>query len=151
MALLLVSPFLLAQTGDKNTLVQIAQGDKLVLKKDLFLPANTDRIYFNLKKDSGYKISGCALVINPSQKSRKILEQNELIFSGVNQQKAVTNEFKNTDYTYTAGIMNSKGVAALECYGTSFDSNFQDLYVAGMKNELKDSFDFVAAEPEIIN
>lgn len=141
----------LAQTGDKNTLLQIAQGDKLVLKTDLFLPANTERIYFNLKIDSGYKNSGCALVLIPSQKSRKILQQNELVFSGANQQKQSKNEFGHTDYLYSAGIMNSEGVIAVECYGTTFQSNFQDLYVAGMKNELKEAFEFVATEPEIIH
>jgi hypothetical protein len=139
-----------AQTGDKNSLLQIAQGDKLVLKKDLYIPANTDRLYYGLVIDSGYKNSGCAIVVNPSPKSRKILSGGEIIFSGVAEQSQIKNEFKFIDYIYRAGVMNSETVVAIECYGTSFESNFQDLYVGGMKKELRDTFDFVPAEPEIV-
>lgn len=142
--------FSFAETEDKNSLLQISQGDKLLLKKDLDLPANTERIYFGLQIDSGYKNQGCALVIRPSQKSRRIPIGSELVFSGITHAHKMVNEFKNTDYTYTAEMMESEAVTALECYGTSFQSQFGDLYVGGMKNKLKEQFDFVPAEPEIV-
>ena len=44
---------------------------------------------------------------------------------------------------------NSESVLALECYGTSYNSTFKTLYVKGMKETLKETFDFVPAEPEI--
>ncbi|NBX76914.1 MAG: hypothetical protein EBQ92_10205 [Proteobacteria bacterium] len=138
-----------AQTEDKNTILQIAQGDKLVLKKDLHIPANTERLYFGLEMDSGYKMAGCALVLTPSQKSRVIPQGGQLMFSGLSQQSNAKNEFKNINYIYTANMMNSESVVALECYGNSFQSSFQDLYVGGMKNKLKNDFDFVPADPEI--
>jgi uncharacterized protein YpmB len=140
-----------AQTEDKNSLLQIAQGDKLVLKKDLDIPANTERIYYGLVIDSGTKSSGCAIVVIPSQKSRRILSGGELLFSGVSEKNLVKNQFHNVDYTYTAKMMNSDAVTGVECYGTSFESNYKDLYVVGMKNELKDSFEFIPAEPEIVH
>ena len=71
------------------------------------------------------------------------------MFSGVSQQSNAKNEFKNINYIYTANMMNSESVVALECYGNSFQSSFQDLYVGGMKNKLKNDFDFVPADPEI--
>lgn len=142
--------FSFGQTDDTNSLLQIAQGDKLVAKRDLDVPANTERLYFGLKIDSGYKNSGCALVIVPSQKSRRIPQGAELIFSGTSKSKKVINEFKHADYTYTAEIMNPQAISAIECYGTSFQSQFQDLYVKGMKNELKEDFEFIPTEPEII-
>jgi hypothetical protein len=138
-----------AQTGDRNTILQIAQGDKLVLKKDLHIPANTERLYFGLEMDSGYKMAGCALIFTPSQKSRMIPQGGQLVFSGASEQHNSKNEFNNTNYLYTAGIMNSESVVALECYGNSFQSSVQDLYVGGMKNKLKNDFDFVPADPEI--
>jgi len=138
-----------AQTEDKNTILQIAQGDHLVLKKDFHIPANTERLYFGLAMDSGYKMSGCALVLNSSPKSRKIPQGGQLVFSGASQQNTAKNEFNYTNYIYTARIMNSESVAAVECYGNSFQSSVQDLYVGGMKNELKEFFDFVPADPEI--
>jgi len=140
-----------AQTEDMNTLLQIAQGDKLVLKKDLNIPANTDRLYFGLKMDSGTKVSGCALAVVPSQKSRRIFSGGELLFSGSSEESAVRNQFGYIDYTYIAKMMNSDAVTALECYGNSLDRTYQDLYVVGMKNELKDTFDFVPSEPEIVH
>ncbi|MFM8314821.1 MAG: hypothetical protein ACKOA8_11095 [Deltaproteobacteria bacterium] len=150
--LFLISSTLSAQTGNENTILQIAQGDKLVLTKDLNIPANTDRVYFGLKMDSGFKVkvSGCAIVVNPSQKSRRVLQGGELIFSGLSEKDQFINEFKYVDYTYTAGIMNSDTVLAVECYGTSFKSTYQDLYVSGLKNELKENFDFVSSEPDIV-
>jgi len=140
-----------AQTEDKNNLLQIAQGDKLVLKKDLNIPANTERLYFGLETDTGTKISGCALVVVPSQKSRRILSGGELVFSGVSEKSQVRNQFGYIDFVYTARMMNSDAVTAVECYGNSLDHTYQDLYVSGMKNELKDTFDFIPAEPEIVH
>ncbi|NBX92450.1 MAG: hypothetical protein EBQ85_04375 [Proteobacteria bacterium] len=140
-----------AQTEDKHSLLQIAEGDKLVLKKDLHLPANTERLYYGLEIDSGFKKAGCALVIEPSQKSRKIPQGSELTFSGISEKKQNKNAFNYIDYVYTAGIMNSQAVRAVECYGNTFESSFQDLYVAGMKNRFKELFDFVPVEPEIIH
>lgn len=151
LGLVLVASVSQAQTEDKNTLLQIAQGDKLVLKKDLDIPANTERLYFGLVIDSGTLNSGCSLLVVPSQKSRKILSGGELLFSGVSEKKAVKNQYGNIDYTYIAKMMNSDAVTGIECYGTSFESNYKDLYVSGMKNELKDTFDFVPAEPEIVH
>jgi hypothetical protein len=139
------------QTEDKNTLLQIAQGDKLVLKKDLDIPANTERLYFGLVIDSGTKSSGCALVVIPSQKSRRILSGGELLFSGISEKNISKNQFNYMDYIYTAKMMNSDAVTGVECYGTSFESNYKDLYVAGMKSELKDSFEFIPGEPEIVH
>jgi len=140
-----------AQTEDKNSLLQIAQGDKLVLKKDLNIPANTERIYYGLVIDSGTKSSGCAIVVIPSQKSRRILSGGELLFSGISEKNISKNQFNYMDYIYTAKMMNSDAVTGVECYGTSFESNYKDLYVVGMKNELKDSFEFIPAEPEIVH
>jgi len=149
-ASMVVSGLSVGQTSDENTLLQIAQGDKLVTTKDLDVPANTERIYFNLKIDSGTINSGCALVVVPSNKSRRIVVGADLVFSGISNHKKVLNQYKYTDYTYTAEMMDSEAVTAVECYGTSFQSQFQDLYVKGMKNELKENFEFVPAEPEII-
>jgi len=143
--------FSIAQTEDKHTLLQIAQGDKLVLKQDLNIPANTERLLYGYSTDSGFTVSGCALVLNPSQKSRKIVQGGELVFSGVSQKGVARNPFNYMNYTYSAGIMNSEAVVSVECYGTSFESTYQDLYVSGMKNELKETFDFVPAEPEIVH
>jgi hypothetical protein len=141
-----------AQTGDTNTIIQIALGDKLLLKKDLFLPANTDHISFGVVRDSGYLATGCALLLKPSQNARKIPQQSELIFSGENKQHVSKNEFGNTDYRYTALIADSQSVAALECYGTSLAFyGPKSLYISGMKANLKDTFDFVPTEPEITN
>lgn len=141
-----------AQTGDTNTIIQIARGDKLLLKKDLFLPANTDHISFGVVRDSGYLATGCALLLKPSQNARKIPQQSELIFSGENKQHVSKNEFGNTDYRYTALIADSQSVAALECYGTSLAFyGPKSLYISGMKANLKDTFDFVPTEPEITN
>jgi hypothetical protein len=150
MGLFFLSWGAVGETEDKNSLLQIAQGDKLVLKKDLNIPANTDRLYYQLKIDSGYKNSGCALVLNPSQKSRRIPQGSDLVFSGKSHAQKTVNEFHNVDYTYTAEMMNSETVTALECYGTSFQSQYGDLYVLGMKEKLKEFFDFIAAEPEIV-
>ena len=141
-----------AQTGDTNTVIQIARGDKLVLKKDLFLPANTDHISFDVVRDSGYLATGCALMLKPSQNARKIPLQGELIFSGENKSHVSKNQFGNTDYRYTAMIAESQSVAALECYGTTLNVyGFKSLYISGMKSNLKDTFDFVPTEPEITN
>lgn len=141
-----------AQTGDNNTLIQIAHGDKLVLKKDLFLPANTDHISFEVVRDSGYLATGCALILKASQNARKIPQQSELIFSGENKSHVSKNEFGHTDYRYTALIADSQSVAALECYGTSMSAyGPKSLYIHGMKANLKDTFDFVPTEPEITN
>lgn len=141
-----------AQTGDTNTVIQIARGDKLVLKKDLFIPANTDHISFEVVRDSGYLATGCALILKPSQNARKIPQQIELVFSGENKPLVSKNEFGNTDYRYTAMIADSQSVAALECYGTSLSYyGVKSLYISGMKNNLKDTFDFVPTEPEITN
>ncbi|NBX67801.1 MAG: hypothetical protein EBR01_02415 [Proteobacteria bacterium] len=140
-----------AQTEDKNTLLQIAQGDKLVLKQDLNIPANTERLFFGLQTDTGTKVSGCALLVVPSLKSRRIVSGGELLFSGVSEKSQVRNQFGYIDYVYTAKIMNSDAVTGVECYGNSLDHTYQDLYVSGMKNELKDTFDFVPAEPEIVH
>jgi hypothetical protein len=141
-----------AQTGDKNTLLQIARGDKLVLKTDLFLPANTSRIDFGVVYDSGYLATGCALMLNPSQNARKIPQLTAVVFSGENTQQVTKDEFGNTDYKYSAGVMNSESVVALECYGTSLAAyGFKSLFIAGMKEKLKESFDFVPTEPEITN
>jgi hypothetical protein len=150
LALTQLAGFSIGQTEDKNTILQIAQGDKLVAHKDLNVPANTERIYFGLKIDSGTINSGCALVVVPSNKSRRIVVGAELVFSGISHSKKVLNQYKHTDYTYTAEMMGSQAVSGLECYGTSFQSQFQDLYVQGMRNELKEHFDFAPAEPEII-
>lgn len=141
-----------AQTSDNHTLLQIARGDKLVLSKDLFLPANTSRVEFGVIVDSGYLATGCALLLNPSPSARKIPQHATLVFSGQNQQLVTKNEFGNTDYRYTAGVMNSESVASLQCYGTSHEFyGTKSLYISGMKNNLKDTFDFVATEPEITN
>lgn len=141
-----------AQTGDKNTLMQIAHGDKLVLKKDLFLPANTDQISFGVVRDSGYLATGCALILKPTQNARKIPQQTELVFSGENKQEVTKNEFGNTDWRYKAVILNSQSVEALECYGTSMPYyGPKSLYISGMKENLKETFDFVPTEPEITN
>lgn len=143
---------LYAQNSDNNTLLQIANGDKLVLKTDLFLPANTDRISFDVVIDSGYLAKGCALILKPSQNSRKIPLQSELVFSGENKQDVTKNEYGNTDYKYSASIMNSQSVGALECYGTTLNVyGVKSLYISGMKEHLKETFDFVPAEPEITN
>lgn len=139
-----------AQTTDQNTLLQIAQGDKLVLVKDLDIPANTDRLYFGLEMDSGYKKAGCALLIAPSVKSRRILKGSEIIFSGTSQPQKSKNEYGFLDYTYQAEVMKPSEVKGVECYGTSLQATYQDLYVEGMKQRLKESFEFVPAEPEII-
>jgi hypothetical protein len=139
-----------AQTGDTNTLLQIANGDKLVLRKDFFLPANTNYIDFGVVIDSGYLATGCRILLKPSQNARKIPQQSELVFSGENKQEVTKNEFGNTDYRYTAMMSNSQSVAALECYGTSFRHyGPKSLYISGMKENLKDTFDFVPTEPEI--
>lgn len=141
-----------AQTGDTNTVMQIAHGDKLSLKKDLFLPANTDRVSFGVVRDSGYLATGCALILKPSQNARKIPQQSELVFSGENKQEVTKNEFGNTDYRYRAMVLNSQSVDALECYGTTLKFyGFKSLYISGMKENLKETFDFVPTEPEITN
>lgn len=139
-----------AETSDKNTLLQIAQGDKLVLIKDLDIPANTERIYFGLEMDSGYKKAGCALVVIPSVKSRRLVKDSEIAFSGISQQQKSKNEYGFLDYTYQAEVMNPSAVKAIECYGTSLQATYQDLYVGGMKRRLQETFEFIATEPEII-
>jgi hypothetical protein len=149
---MLFSSGVYAQTGDTNTVIQIARGDKLVLKKDLFLPANTDQISFGVVRDSGYLATGCALILKPTQNARKIPQQTELVFSGENKQEVTKNEFGNTDWRYKALILNSQSVEALECYGTSMPYyGPKSLYISGMKENLKDTFDFVPTEPEITN
>lgn len=140
-----------AETEDKNSLLHIAQGDKLVLKKDFNIPANTERLYFGLQMDSGEKVSGCAIVVVPSQKSRRIVTGGELLFSGISEKSAVKNQFGYINYIYIVKTMNSDAVTAVECYGNSLDQTYQDLFVSGMKNEFKDAFDFVPAEPEIVH
>jgi hypothetical protein len=43
-------------------------------------------------------------------------------------------------------------VEALECYGTSMPYyGAKSLYISGMKENLKENFDFVPTEPEITN
>jgi len=139
-----------AATSDKNSLLQIAQGDRLVLLRDLDVPANTERLYFGLEMDSGYLKSGCALVLTPSVKSRLIPKGGELIFSGTSHQQKLKTEYGTINYTYLAEIMTPSSVKALECYGTSLQSTYQDLYVGGMKKKTKETFEFVPADPEII-
>lgn len=150
--MMLLSSGVYAQTSDTNTVIQIARGDKLVLKEDLFIPANTDHISFEVVRDSGYLATGCALILKPSQNARKIPQQSELVFSGENKQEVTKNEFGNTDYRYRAMVLNSKSVDALECYGTTLNVyGFKSLYISGMKENLKETFDFIPTEPEITN
>ncbi|MFM8313249.1 MAG: hypothetical protein ACKOA8_03095 [Deltaproteobacteria bacterium] len=140
-----------AETSNTNSLLQIAQGDKLVLKKDFVIPANTERLNFGVKVDVGYRYAGCAVVVNPSQKSRKLLAGAEIVFSGISKKLQTKDEFKEFIYTFIAEVMNSETVMALECYGTSFESQYKDLYVSGIRERLKEFFVFVPAEPEIVH
>ncbi len=141
-----------AQTSDTNTVIQIARGDKLSLKEDLFLPANTDHISFGVVRDSGYLATGCALILKPSQNARKIPQQSELVFSGENKQDVTKDEFRHTNYRYRAMVLNSQSIDSLECYGTSFNVyGVKSLYISGMKENLKETFDFIPTEPEITN
>ena len=149
LALVVFSHVIRANTSNANTILQIAQGDRLLVKKDVVIPANTERLNFGVKTDVGFKYAGCALAVIPSQKSRKIPLGAEIVFSGVSQKTQVKNVFKDLNFTFVAGVMNSEAVVAVECYGTSFESQYKDLYVSGMVELLKEFFDFSPVEPEI--
>ncbi len=157
------APITLAKTQNDDLVNHIAQDDNLVLKRDLDIPANQDRLNFFVKHRYGRPYLGCALVLQKSSKSRRMLQGTELTFSGENEESIEGADY-GTYYILSAGIKNSEAISGVECYGFYMsgpsvpgsgklkDIDYTlNLDVLGMKSCFRDFMDFVAAEPEIIH
>lgn len=157
------APISLAKTQHDDLVNHIAQDDKLVLKQDLDIPANQDRLNFFVKHRYGRPYLGCALVLQKSPKSRRMLQGTELTFSGENEENIEGADY-GTYYILSAGIKNSEAISGVECYGFYMsgpsvpgagklkDIDYTlNLDVLGMKSCFRDFMNFVAAEPEIIH
>ena len=101
----------MAKTKDSDWVHHIAQDDKLVLKQDLDIPANQDKLVVLVKYRYGRPYSGCALLLQKSTKSRRILKAGELIFSGQNEGKYDHADY-GTYYVFSAGVSNSEACHA---------------------------------------
>ena len=70
-----------AESKDEFSMIHIGKGTKLVLKKDLIIPANAGSLAFQFSPPTKYN-DHCFLSFQPSEVDRKISAGREIIFSG---------------------------------------------------------------------
>lgn len=70
-----------SESKDQLSMIYLGKGTRLVLKKDLEIPANAGRLRFSYPMPNKYQ-DGCLLELRPSTEDRRMSAGREIVLSG---------------------------------------------------------------------
>ena len=126
----------ITQAAEKDSLsmIYIGKGTKLVLKKNLDIPANANYLVFRYPQPNKYN-DGCVLEFTVSHEDRRLSAGREIVFSG--------NVLKTTETSHQIEIERPESVKSLRCTN-AWDGSVS---IGRVKEAFLDTADLVFPEP----
>lgn len=122
------------ESKDQLSIIYLGKGSKLVLKKDLEIPANAGRLKFTYPIPNHYH-DGCLLDLKASMEDRRMSAGREIVLSG---------KVKKTEETFiTLEVERPQDITSITCTN-AWDGQ---VTIARFKSAFNDQADLVLPEP----
>lgn len=131
-----------AESKDGFSMIHIGKGTKLVLKKDLIIPANAGSLAFQYSPPTKYN-DYCYLSFEPSEIDRKISAGREIVFSG----KVIEGLPPVESISVTLAVEAPAGVSSVKCR-KAWDGR---PLIGDLRGAFSDIADLVFPEPSEID